>query len=874
MWRLIKFSYQYTAPVLVVITVLTILAGSQLDKIRLEVSADELLPRQSRLREEYDSIRSAFGSDKVVAVYIEDAALFTHARLTRIEELYDTLSNLGGVQRLESLFNISHIKYKDGWLETGPILDIIPEDADELLKLKEEAVSNPLLRRRVISADGNATLLTLYLEESASPHGAENIDQVAEGMEMGRWSFERYIYMQIEETLKDFSGDFDRVFQVGTAAMQVEMKQFIIEDQRYLLPLSALLVVLIIGVALQNVHAAVVPVSNAILSTIWTLGLLAFLDIPINMLNYIVPALIIVVGATEDVHILAKFIESRRSGYEGPRAMLKTAHRIGLTLFLTATSTILGFAATGLTDIIAMRHFGIAASLGMMCRFLASVFFLPAYLRIFQNQFSSKSRRGVANFARLYAEKLASNIMRGLIKHPAVIISLFVVIALPCLFFAKRISLNNDLPAFLPEDSKVVQNINTVAERLSGSKVINITLNGNAGDFKRSENLQRLKDLSEELRSMEEVDNVVSLADYICLVNREMQGGASEQYMIPENNALIAQYLIFFHSSDLRPYVTHDYAKVNIAIRTNIGNSTHFNQLVDNIRDLLDSGRFGPLVYSVTGKSVLVAAAVDNIAKGQLTSLSSITILLFVIVTILFLSLRCGCLAVLANLFSIAVIFGLMGLAQIPLNLGTCMVAAITIGIGVDDTLHLMVQYNRELKVLKDEKKALEQALRIEILPVMVTSISLAVGFLVLSFSSFLPVKQFGALSAVVILLAVVADMILTPALFSTTRLITIWDLLGIKLQKTLQEKCRLFQGMSIWQIKKFILLSHLVEYRKGTLIMREGELAHVMYIIIEGELEVSKLINKVNTNLAKLTIGDAVGEIALVHQNKRTADV
>ena len=250
--------------------------------------------------------------------------------------------------------------------------------------------------------------------------------------------------------------------------------------------------------------------------------------------------------------------------------------------------------------------------------------------------------------------------MQRLVKHPALVILTFMVITVPSLYLADRIVLNNDLPAFLKKEAKVVQNINTVADRLSGSKVINITLKGNPGDFKRNENLRRLKDLTVELRNREDLDSVVSLADYICLVNREMRGGGVDHFMIPENDSLIAQYLIFFHSSDLRPYATHDYSQVNIAIRTNIGNSTHFNRIVDEIRDLLESGRFGPLVYTITEKSVLVAAAVDNIARGQLTSLSTITILLFIIVSTLFLSLRCGCLAVMANLFSVAVIFGFM----------------------------------------------------------------------------------------------------------------------------------------------------------------------------------------------------------------------
>ena len=87
----------------------------------------------------------------------------------------------------------------------------------------------------MISTDGNATLLTLYLEDSVSLTGMVSDAQLAEGKELGQWSFERYIYLQIEEALRDFSEDFDQVFQVGVSAMQVEMKKFIIEDQRYLL---------------------------------------------------------------------------------------------------------------------------------------------------------------------------------------------------------------------------------------------------------------------------------------------------------------------------------------------------------------------------------------------------------------------------------------------------------------------------------------------------------------------------------------------------------------------------------------------------------------------------------------------------------------
>jgi hypothetical protein len=353
-----------------------------------------------------------------------------------------------------------------------------------------------------------------------------------------------------------------------------------------------------------------------------------------------------------------------------------------------------------------------------------------------------------------------------------------------------------------------------------------------------------------------------------------MFGGKASDFVIPDNDPLIAQYLLFFRRSDIQRYVNADFSQANIVIRTNVNNSTEFNLLMDKVRAEIDSGAFGPQVYTLTGKAVLVSAAVDKIAVGQVTSLSSITGLLFASVSVLFLSVRCGILAVIANLFSVAVVFGIMGLLHIPLNVGTCMVAAITVGIGVDDTLHLMVRYNRELKGLQNERKAIHSALIHELPPVLVTSVGLAGGFLTLGFSSFVPVQQFGILSAFVIVVAVVADLILTPTLLSTVRLITLWDLLGMGLRTTLREKSRLLHGMSNMQVKKFILLSNLVECPKGTKVITEGDWGEVMYIVIDGELEVSKVIQGTRRQLNPLKLGDAFGEIALIARVKRTADV
>ena len=863
MYRIFQFSYERAPVVLGVLLLLSGLFGVAATKLRVDVSTDELMPRHSASRIEYESIRNTFGSDKTAGIYIEDRQLFTFERLQKLQTLNIALAHLPGVQRAESIFTVNHIKGGDGWLETGPLLDVIPDDPAEIQNKKTEALGNPLLTGNILSADGNATLITLFLDDGETETKAPNP------------YFDRDIFYHIENTLSGFEREFEEVFQVGAPALQMRMAEHILADQRYLLPLSGLVLILIIGMTQQNIHAAIIPVCNAVISTIWTLGIMGLLGIPINILNYVVPVLILVVGATEDVHLFSEFEEARRKGGGKDAAMITAGRTIGLTLVLTAVTTTLGFAATGLSRIPLLQQFAFSAAIGMTCRFLATLFFTPAYVRCFVKSTTPETDKPAPEILlKRFSNKLASLIMEVLVNRPKPVILIFAGLSIAGLFMSTRLTLNNDVMSFLKDDIPIIKQIKKVDERLAGSKVVYLTIKGNPDDFKKAAALQRLKEIEEQVLNIGGLDTATSISDYICLINREMRGGEQKYFTVPDGDNLIAQYLLFFHSSDLAPYVSPDYSKANIVLRTHLNNSTQFNQLMGRIRELLDSGRFGPIAYSLTGKSVLVSSAVDKIAVGQAASLGALSVMLFSIVTIMFVSVRCGFLVLAANLFHIALLFGFMGLAAIPLNVGTCMVAAITVGLGIDDTLHLMIRYHRELKVFKNEKKAISRTLRAEMPPVLVTSLGLSAGFYILSLSSFVPVQQFGQLSALVILLAALADLVLTPVMLAMIRLITLWELLGLKLRTELMEKSSLFQGMTGWQTKKLILLSRLVQYKSGQIVLREGKTGSVMFVVLEGELEVSKIFKGRRTVMSRLSAGDVFGEIALIIQSARTADV
>ena len=855
MQRLIRFGYAHSLWVLLTATLLTVGAAFCLPALRIDVSSEALTKADSPLRLAHEKVRAEFGSDLVAVIYAEHPDLFTRERLERLREINRAVRALPFVERVDSLFTLPDIRDVGGILETAPLLASIPEDPAQLAAKRTQGIENRLLRKNVLAEDGTATLLTLYLKPEA----------------VGALSMEA-VQREIDALLAPHTSEFSELFQLGKPALQSWLMNALRRDQRLILPAAALLLLLLLIINQRSIAAGLLPIANGIMATVWTLGLMSLSGIPISLLNYIIPALIIVVGSTEDMHILHEFRTHLGRDGDGRRAIEKAASGIGLALLLTATTTILGFAATATSTLPILQTFGLAAMIGMIVRFLISILVLPAALHVLQGWLKSGAEHAL--ITPRFAQRTAHFIVRWFVPRLLPIVGILALVLLGAVYFMRDIRISNDLISFVDEDTVLYRQLERSAERLAGSKILFLTLYDQTGAFQQPANLEKLDAISEYLRSIPELDTVTSFAGIIRRINEQLRGGDPADDVIPETSAAIKQMLLFARMDDFSAYVSPDFARANIVIRCNINDSTLLNERAREIRAVLESGRFGPQVYTLTGEALVVASAVDSIVTAQVVSLGGMAILLFLIVSGLFLSVKCGLLTVSANLFPIALVFGLMGLTGISLNVGTCMIAAITLGIAIDDTLHLLVRFNRELKTTKREKTAIENALRHELNPIVSTSFALAGGFVVLAFSSFGPVREFGLLSAAVLMLALATDVIVTPMLFARTRLVTLWDLVGLQMRKRLLRESPFFRGFSAWQAKKIILASDIEEFTAGTRIIRFQDMGNKMYVVLSGELEASVGEGDGRRLLTEIGVGDVLGEVALVAKVRRSADV
>jgi hypothetical protein len=238
-------------------------------------------------------------------------------------------------------------------------------------------------------------------------------------------------------------------------------------------------------------------------------------------------------------------------------------------------------------------------------------------------------------------------------------------------------------------------------------------------------------------------------------------------------------------------------------------------------------------------------------------------------------SVRAGLLSRIPNLIPVLTVFGVMGLLGIPLNTGTALVATVAIGIAVDDTVHHMVTYARQLNRHHDQRIAMIETLRIQARPIVYVSLALAGGFLALGFSSFVPTQLFGLLSAFVMVVAMVAELVLTPILMYSTRLVTLWDMLLLKLKRDLTTTVPLFQGLSQWAARKVVLLGLMESFRTGERVIHKGHAGTGLYVVISGRVRVFDIgPDGVERTLTVLEVGAVFGEMALFSGGVRTAHV
>lgn len=795
----------------------SVLAATQLTHLRVKVSADEMLVIDDPERAFYEEVKQTFGEEKVVLLVLEGERLLAPEKLAVLKDVIKTLDSLPFVDRTESLFSAPYVKSVDGYLDKEPYLAKIPEDAEAGQALLQQALKNPLIRNVLVSPNGHAMAVAIVLKER---------DDKRDDNEVSR---------AIDDAIQPLLTVYERAYPIGFAQVRSELSERIMTEQGALVPLAVGALLIALFLLLRQLIDILTPLLTAAISILWTFGLMGWLGIPINVVTSTVPILLIVVGSTEDIHLLAEFRHAQRQGDNTSLALAHMARKMGRTILLTFITTYAGFFSVGLSGIEVLSQFGLIASTGLLFNFIATIIFIPAALALAGRwQLDGRTRvfdDRIRTWSARYWEFLTTHRW-----HAFFALTLCAALAATGI---PRIQTNHNPTDSLGETSPVAQRITRLNEQFAGLESFSVVIESGIQDtFLHTRYLDEIVKAQRFIQGLDPSMSVTSFADYLTLLNNAFL--ESESAGVPKSNDEIAELMIFLDHARVKSYVTEDYSRTRITVRHNIATTGQLRTMLKDIREYLANNLDHGLSARITGDSMLTLSATNSMIFGQLKSVLLILTFFVIIISFLFTDIRVGLLAALPNIFPVIILFGVMGYAGIPLNIGTTMAAAIAIGIAVDDTLHFMLRYNQELRTSKSQTRAMQRTIYEEALPVISTSIALSVGFLVFGQSSFSPVAQFGLLSALVIITALVADFVITPLTMSSLRLVTLWDLLSSRQRLQIIPRSPLFRDMRPWQIRKFVLSSTLLEFKPGDYVYRHHDESNALYLVMKGVVEIT----------------------------------
>jgi len=861
---LVRYPVVFVAANLLVTAVLGVFAL----RIRIESSLESVLPAGDPEVEYYTRVRATFGSDDVGVVGVRADDIFAPATIGKIARVTDALGRISGVERVLSIANA--VDPAEDVFKPPRLLPSIPPSSVEVQELKQKLRSTPLYGKNLVADDFKGAAINVFFRNLTD----------AEYLDLG-------IDDQIRDVLAGESGP-ERFFYTGAAHVKQAAVELMRRDLFRFTPIALLVILAVLWLSFWTVRGVVLPVVSVVMALVWTLGALVLDGKALTLGTFVLPPLLLVVGSSYAIHVMARYYEQVDLRAPREELVVRAFLRVWLPLLISAVVTAIGFGSLGVNRITAIRDLGLFAVVGVACLTCTSLGFLPAALELLGTE--PRTARSGKISPRLTAA--LTRLGRHAYASRAKILAGAAVLCVVGLLGALAIRVDSDFLYYFDEKSEVRTDTETINREIVGSNPFYIVIEGpSPGFLKRWEVLREIKDLQRFLGGLPGITSSVSLVDYMELLESGLnRSGAGDLVIDEEGNIVPAPKprsfleepknlepvlsMIATSPATFKSVVTEDFGETNILVRTNLSGSRRIEETLARIRSWIGAHFPAELRVHLTGNLVLLSGTESDIVAGQIKSLSLALGIIFVVLALMFLSVRIGFFAILPNVVPIVLFFGTMGWLGILLNLGTSLIAAIALGIAVDSTIHYMARLNLELRGETDQVAALVRTVRTVGVPIVYTTVALFLGFLTFGFSSFVPIQNFGILTGFTMAASLGANLVLLPALLATTKVITLWDLVGVKLGQEPARTIPLFAGLRPGQARIVVLMGELKRFAPGEMVVRRGELGDEMYVIIRGRAEVWAGDGQERRRVAEHRRGDVFGEMGLVRHTERSADV
>jgi predicted RND superfamily exporter protein len=727
-------------------------------RARYDMTYRTMAPRHTPEAALFEDFVKVFGeANDVFVIGFRDVPLLTPGNLSTIDRITRRIEELVLTHSVTSLTNARDILGRDGTLDVVDFVEEIPQGESERMDLEVRLASDPVLAGGLISRDATTTAILVRIAESRA--------------DQQEWS--RY-FDEIARILREEGGDRISFHLAGYPYIGDVLMRYMIDDTTRFIPLVLLVMCGFLWLAFGRLRATWMPLVPVLVAASLSLGALTATGLPMSLLTGqgVLTTLIMVIGISDGIHLLNRYGEDSAadSTARSTEVLRTTLRHVGRACFLTSLTTAIGLVSLAVADVPSVRDFGIFAALGVGFAYLGAIVLLPALMLIIERGRRAEPRSTRA--ARAIDRALVA--LAGFVpRHRRAIISCscgILVVAFAGIPFARI----DGRPTLDLKPADVARrSLDFFEKNLGGAYQLEIVVDGGRRDGVKDPVLLAAVDhVKAGLESLVVVSRVTSPVEFIKKMNRAMEDHAADSYRLPASSNAVAQYLLLFEmagsDSEFERLVNYDYSIARMIATTIDITPAQYEMLRDEV-DRLKTGRMpaGTDLY-VSGEGPLWQAAARILISTLVRSLYIAMPLVFVVTGLAFRSTRLGLISVLPNVLPITFALALMAPLDITLRFSTITAFPLAFGLAVDDTIHFLARYECERAAGQTNHDAVCRTITTAGRAMFLTSALLVAGFSVLFVSNFVGIVHVTLLMCVILLVALIGDLVLLPALLLT----------------------------------------------------------------------------------------------------------
>ncbi|MBT5092671.1 MAG: MMPL family transporter, partial [Halobacteriovoraceae bacterium] len=692
-----------------------------------------------------------FGSDESVIIIAKvkgKGAIFTSSRLKELDLITEEFWKVSDIIRVDSLSNF-HWTYAIGdEIVTEPF---IPEEklenTDYIIKQFEVAKKHRIIPGTYMSEDGTVAILFGRI-----------IHRVGQTTDYHK------VYRSTEKMLEPFSkkGNFD-FYILGQPAVSHHFQTMSFQDLRILNPILILLVILYLIYCFRSWKGVFLPLTIIGFSIISTTGLCGLLGFRVNSLTFILPGILIAVGIADSVHLLSTYYRSLAEGIDQRESCYQAMQKNIWPIFLTSVSTAIGFFSLVVSDVLPVSDLGVLAGTGTLFALIYS------YLVIVPVLSMTKKRGAQLNLNQKFVPRESvTRYVNFLAENKGRILILFLILTSSSLWLALSNEINSNPYKYFKKNSYIRNANDFVLSKMNGIGGPELIVDSLEVDgIKDPVFLKKVALFQDWLEDQEYINKVVSIINILREVNQSLFLGASDEYRISEKRDVIAQELFLYtmalpQGMELTNRIDGQNRNLRITLLWRVQDS---KESLEKILEIETKAKELGLAVQVTGKPILFQRMNGYVVFTFFSSMGMALLLITFLMMLVFSSFRTGLLSLIPNLVPIIFGAGILTIIGQTIDVGCAIVASVTLGIAVDDTIHFLSHYNQLMNKGYRRYEALIEVLTSTGLALVVTTLILVSCFGIFMFASLTPNINFGVLCAFVLAIALICDLVILPAI-------------------------------------------------------------------------------------------------------------